>query len=234
MRTIGFSTGALSRGDFRKGIVLQEGRTDAIELSALRESELDPLVAAVPGLPLEQFSFVSLHAPSRRVQFSERQLVERLEEITAHVAGVVVHPDVIDDPAEWRRIEASVFLENMDQRKRCARTAREMQPYFDSLPRARFCFDLGHARQVDPTLSVAAELLWAFGDRLAEIHISEVDASSQHVAISLSAMESFKRIASLIPNHVPAIVESIIEPESIEEEIAVARAALGEAIPVLS
>jgi len=170
----------------------------------------------------------------RRADVCILQLVERLEKVALFVAGIVVHPDVIDDPAEWRRVEASLFLENMDQRKPCARTAKEMQPYFDCLPRARFCFDIGHAHQVDPTLSVALEFLHAFEDRLAEIHISEVDASSKHVPISSSAVESFRRIATLIPNNVPAIIESIIGPESIDEEIAMARAALGGAVPVLS
>ena len=45
MPRIGFSTGALALGDFRKGIKLQR-REDiqAIELSALREDELDGLI----------------------------------------------------------------------------------------------------------------------------------------------------------------------------------------------
>jgi len=70
MRRIGFSTGALARGDFRSGIALQESRADAIELSALREAELDPLIGAIPDLPLKRFTFVSFHAPSRRVHLT--------------------------------------------------------------------------------------------------------------------------------------------------------------------
>jgi len=234
MRNIGFSTGALAKGDFRGGIALQKGRTDAVELSALRESELDPLIEALPDLQLECFGFVSLHAPSRCDGLSERELVGRLERALPYVSGVVVHPDVIRDAAEWKRIESALFLENMDQRKPCARTVGEMWQHFRDLPQAGFCFDLGHARQVDPTLSVAVEFLRAYHDRLAEIHISEVNALSKHVAISPSAMASFRRVASLIPSEVPAIVESIIGPEFIDEEIVVARAALGGPVPVLS
>ncbi len=234
MRRIGFSTGALARGDFQRGIELQIGHADAVELSALREAELDPLIEALPHLPLEQFEFVSFHAPGRRAELSERQLIERLANVAASVDGIIVHPDIIEDPAEWLPIQGSIFLENMDQRKPIARTAEEMRQYFDALPKARFCLDLGHARQVDPTLTVAMELLRGFGERLAEIHISEVDALSSHVAISSAARKAFRRISPLIPKHVPTIVESIIEPEAIVDEIRMARESLGDLVVPLS
>ena len=45
MRQIGFSTGALARGDFRYALdILADQGIHAVELSALRESELDPLL----------------------------------------------------------------------------------------------------------------------------------------------------------------------------------------------
>ena len=59
MRPIGFSTGALARGDFRRALAsLQAHRIDIVELSALRMEELEPLIAALPGLDLERFTFV--------------------------------------------------------------------------------------------------------------------------------------------------------------------------------
>ena len=103
-----------------------------------------------------------------------------------------------------------------------------MKRFFDALPNARFCFDIGHARQVDPTLSVAVELLLVYADRLAEIHISEVDAASKHVPISSMAMKSFQRISSLIPKNVPVIIESTVAPDSIGDEINMALASLGD------
>jgi len=228
MRPIGFSTGAIAKGDFREGIVLQQSCADAVELSALRESELDTLIEAIPRLKLDHFRFISFHAPSRLVQLGEAELVERLREVVEHVNGVVVHPDIIEEPALWKTIGASILLENLDQRKSCARTTREMVQYFDALPEARFCLDLGHARQVDPTLSIAVEFLQTFPDRLAEIHISEVDASSAHLPISSAAMNSFRQISSLIPRDLPAIVESIIPAEMIADEIEMVRASLGD------
>jgi hypothetical protein len=53
MRSIGFSTGALALGDFRRGLTLLAGRgVRAVELSALREAELPGLMAALDELDL--------------------------------------------------------------------------------------------------------------------------------------------------------------------------------------
>jgi len=47
MRPLGFSTGALAKGDFRAGVEIQRSLgTTAVELSALRDSELPPLLTA--------------------------------------------------------------------------------------------------------------------------------------------------------------------------------------------
>lgn len=228
MRPIGFSTGALAKGDFHNGVELQAGQTDAIELSALRESELDELIEALPRLDLGGFRYISFHAPSRRVHLTERELVKKLNKVGHYVGAIIVHPDIIDDAAEWKPIEEKMVIENMDQRKPGGRTAKEIQKYFDKLPNAKFCFDIGHARQVDPTLSTAVEMLRRFADRIVEVHISEVDAASQHVQISNAAMNSYRRIASLIPKSVPAIIESIVNPDEIYEELQMALASLND------
>jgi len=228
MRRLGFSTGALAKGDFLKGMELQEGRTDALELSALREDELEPLTEALEKLDLGKFEYVSFHAPSRRERYGEQRLVELLGRAAKHVGSIIIHPDVIENADAWKPIEQSLVLENMDQRKPIGRTAKELGGYFDVLPKARFCFDIGHARQVDPTLSVAVEMLRVLGERLAEIHISEVDAASKHVGISYAAMKSFARIASLIPPEIPAIIESVVPLEYMDEELRMARLSLGD------
>ena len=54
MRRIGFSTGAIARGDFRTALTrMQEHEIEAVELSALRIDELAPLIE-VPKL-LERY-----------------------------------------------------------------------------------------------------------------------------------------------------------------------------------
>src|SRR4051794_1997340 len=66
---------------------------------------------------------------------------------------VVVHPDVIFDRPRWRVLGEALFIENMDKRKPVGRTVEELQEFFRDLPAARFCFDIGHARQVDPSMT---------------------------------------------------------------------------------
>lgn len=223
MAILGFSTGAIARGDFRRALEVLRG-TDlgAIELSALRERELEPLVAAFPSLPLSEFAYVSVHAPSRFDELTEARAVDYLATLPRHV-NVVVHPDAMAEPASWERLGARLCIENMDQRKRTGRTIEELEPWFDRFPAAKFCLDVGHARQMDPTMSLATALLLRFQDRLAEVHMSEVDPFGTHRTMSYGARSAFSRIARRLPSHIPVILESIVSAPEIETELAAAR-----------
>jgi len=65
MQPLGFSTGALALSDFRRALqVLREQPVQAVELSAIRENELVPLLHSLEDLDLSQFSYFSIHAPS--------------------------------------------------------------------------------------------------------------------------------------------------------------------------
>jgi len=102
MRHIGFSSGALAKGDFRRGIALQRTcpNATALELSALRDSELHPLVGALPSLDLSRFAYVSFHAPSRLREITERDLVDALRQLPPTMP-IVVHPELIQSVAAW-------------------------------------------------------------------------------------------------------------------------------------
>lgn len=229
MHRIGFSTGALARGDFREALrILKRHDIEAVELSALRAAELPPLAEAIPTLDLTPFSFVSIHAPSRFGREQEGPVLERLSRLAEQGFPVVVHPDVIYTIEEWRKLGDRLLIENMDRRKPVGRTVGELRRYFDELPKARFCFDIGHARQVDPSMTEAALLLSAFAGRLAEIHISEVNTASRHDPISTNAMHAFGSVLSEVPDNTPVIIESLIDEgqSDIETEIGRARGAL--------
>lgn len=222
MRLIGWSTGALARGDFRKGVAeaIQEG-VPAIELSALRAHELPALLAWLPTADLT-FRHVSLHAPGRVETGAEADVVASLRVVAERGIGIVVHPEAVRTPALWSQLGAALWIENMDKRK-AGRTVAELRALFDALPQARFCLDLAHARQVDSTLLVARELLAAFGNRLALIHLSSVDASSAHRPLSEPVVAAFQRLAHLIPD-VPVILESEVAPQERQREMQAARA----------
>src|SRR5262249_39567966 len=125
--------------------------------------------------------------------------------------SVVVHPDVILRPNLWRALGDGLLVENMDKRKPVGRTVRELREVFLHLPSARFCFDIGHARQVDPSMTEASLLLKAFADRLAEVHMSEVNTASRHDPISPNAVMAFGSIAAMIPEEIPIILEPLID-----------------------
>jgi hypothetical protein len=96
----------------------------------------------------------------------------------------------------------------MDKRKPTARTAPELACVFDELPEASLCFDIGHARQVDSTMTEAHFILKHFGNRLRQVHVSEVNTRSKHDPLSLASILAFREVASLIKEDVPLILET--------------------------
>ena len=220
MPHIGFSTGALALADFRSALeMLRNKPCDAIELSALRLGELRPLVESLDTLNLTQFVVVSFHAPSKIAPQFERETVALLAQVAQNGWTIVVHPDAITDFALWRQLGASLALENMDKRKPIGRYAHELAGLFQLLPEAGFCFDIGHARQVDPSMAEAGAILRQFRDRLRLVHISEVNTQSKHDPLSLSAVLAFRRVSHLIPSNVSVIIESRVTEDQMEREV---------------
>lgn len=223
MRPIGFSSGALAKSDFRKGVALQEGMEfTAVELSALREPELEPLIDAAASLQLGRFEYVSFHAPSAFRILGEEDVVTLLLRLPLDWP-VVVHPDLIHNPATWAALGSRLCLENMDIRKRTGRTVAEMQAAFDALPQAGFCLDLGHARQIDPTMGIAIEMLLNFGSRLRQLHVSEVGTFGEHRRLGYLARTAFRKVVRYVPSDVPVILESIVVESDIMDELRTAR-----------
>lgn len=227
MRPIGFSTGALAKGDFRRGLELQRhfDGIDALELSALRDHELPALASAVPALDLDAFAYVSFHAPGKLQTMTEEQVFELLVQLP-EAWPVVAHPEILRAPALWRRLGARLCIENMDDRKSMGRTPDELHTLFEIFPEAGFCLDLGHARQIDPTMSSAFRMLREFGGRLRQLHVSEVGARGEHLPVGATTRWSFADVAHRVPAECPIIIESMIPPAAMEREVTVVRAAL--------
>jgi len=227
MRRIGFSTGALAYADFRKALqILSLTNIEVVELSALREAELAPLAAAIDALDLSQFKYVSIHAPSRFDPGNERQIVETLLAFSRRGWPVVVHPDTISVPSLWRPLGELLCIENMDTRKSIGRSAEELRQVFDDLPAASFCFDIGHARQFDSTMTEAYLLLTAFGERLKQVHVSEVNTNGKHDVLSYTSIRAFREVAHLIPREIPLILETPTEEANVLAELDLAIQAL--------
>jgi hypothetical protein len=134
---------------------------------------------------------------------------------------VILHPDAIGDYGCWKDFGRWACIENMDNRKRSGRTSQELAVHFERLPEASFCLDLGHAQQVDPTLGVARKMLRDHGHRLAQIHLSELDVDAHHRPLSMVSVWAIREIVRLIPE-CPVILESLVPPDAIDEELEMA------------
>ena len=232
MDGIGFSTGSVAKSDVAGALrLLWAHECGAIELSALRTHELAPLVRALPRLQLGHYEHVSVHAPSGYSASEETAIVAALRPLADRGWLVVLHPDVIRNYRLWVSFGSQLAIENMDRRKPVGRTVNELRPVFERLPEASFCLDVAHAWQCDASMIEAANLLHAFGERLAEVHVSELDAQSRHVRLSPAGIEAYQEIADLIPVHVPIIIEAPVEPHEIAAELEASLVALGRLVP---
>jgi hypothetical protein len=226
-RAIGVSTHAINPGDVRAALVsLRPLNLPAIELSALRVPDPEPIREALGSLDLSGYSYVSFHAPSTFDRYTEQDVASLLAALVARRWPVVAHPDALKLVDLWESLGDQLCIENMDKRKAVGRTTAELDTVFALFPRASFCFDIGHARQVDPTMTEAALMVRRFRDRLKQVHLSEVNSLSRHEGITYTALNSFRKVADLIPPGVPVILETPVPADQFEAQIHLAKLAL--------
>ena len=230
MRQVGFSSGAIAYGDFARALdILKVTPFPCIEMSALRVSELPALIAALPELDLSSYMYISFHAPSNFTAEEEAWVADLLFTRVPETWPIVIHPDTICNFDLWTRFGKRLAIENMDRRKPIGRTAYELSEVFDLLPNASLCFDVGHARQCDASMTEAFLILSRFAGKLVQVHISEVNSQSQHDPISHGAKLAYQQIARMIPECIPVIVESRVVNAKIAYE---AKQAIEALIPV--
>lgn len=209
MILLGFSTGALALGDFERALeLLASTSTTAVELSALRISELPALVGALPRLDLTKFEYVSLHAPSRFSQEEEDYVIGLLGNVPVEFP-IILHPDTVHDFSKWRPFGRRLAIENMDRRKEVGRSAKELGFWFEVFPDARLCLDLAHVHQFDRTMTEAYRILKLFNDRVCQLHVSELDSTGHHHPLSFGSVRAFREIRRMIPVGAAIIVESL-------------------------
>src|SRR5260370_7117521 len=114
-----------------------------------------------------------------------------------------MHPDTIESPEPWKTFGQLLTIENMDKRKPIGRTSAELQVLFEHLPEARLCFDVAHARQIDPTMVEATQILRDFKDRIWKLHASGLTPRTTHVHISPPPRFPSTHLPPLIPPTLP-------------------------------
>ena len=145
--------------------------------------------------------------------------VELLLRVATRKWPIIVHPDAMYTPSEWRRLGNRLCVENMDKRKPIGQAAKHLAEIFETVPDASLCFDIGHARQVDPTMSEASAILHRFRDRIRQLHVSEVNTQSKHDPLSFESILAFHKVSHLVPADIPVILESRVEEPEINAEI---------------
>lgn len=219
---IGYSTGTLALGDFRKGIsLLKERNIKTVELSALRENELDGILSFIDSNELDSFEYISVHAPSKLENIKESDLVNKLQKVQCKGWNIIVHPDIIVDFSLWNSLGNSLCIENMDKRKPIGQTTKDLISIFEKLPHASFCLDLGHSRQIDPTMIETKMMIREFYHRLKQIHISHVNSFNKHEPLNYGAIVAFESIWNRLPQDTPIIIESVVDNDGINREIEV-------------
>lgn len=182
---IGISTGVFASARDDWPALIDEActiSTFAVELSALSGDELPGLIAYLRDNPPLPFRYVSVHAPVKRQALDDAALVQRLAELPLWIRSIVAHPDALGEPHQYRALGTRLVIENMDDRKTTGRIADEMEGFFDALPEAGFCFDIAHAHSIDPSMTVASELLDRFRSRLRHVHLSSL-SGGHHVPV---------------------------------------------------
>lgn len=185
---LGASTGYMAdeRGNWLHQIELAwEVSPFAIELSALSEPELPSLAEFLGSGRSLPFRYISIHGPSKNLQGDEEKLAAELARLAPFAHAIVMHPDTIEDPANFRLLGYKLLLENMDARKNSGQTPEELEPLFSELPEAGFCLDVPHACSVDPTMEVASQLLDRLGRRLRHVHLSSLSKDLHHVPLTV-------------------------------------------------
>lgn len=222
-RPVGFSTGSLGPGHCRQALeMLRTVDVQAVEISALRVSELREALLALEEMDWTRFRYVSFHAPSKFNGEDDQEIREALSLVVERHVPIILHPDAISDWDIWRELGPLAVIENMDGRKPDGRTVEELLPVFDRLPEARFCFDIGHAWQIDPTMTLTQELLLAFADRLCEFHVSKVNELFNHEPLQVDSIKEFAPWLKRFPD-VPIILETPVGNEEMIGQLELVR-----------
>ena len=165
----------------------------AIELSALSGPELPGLLAYLRSAPALPFRYLSVHAPTKRVEPDEAKVAGMLAQLPLWVRTIVTHPDALRNARNYRLLGTRLILENMDTRKDTGRTAEEMGAFFSLLPEAGFCLDVAHAGDVDQSMGAAHELLDRFRSRLRQVHLSSL-VDGEHVPLTDEDSARFSKV----------------------------------------
>ena len=135
---------------------------------------------------------------------------------------LVVHPDRVEDWNVFKKYKLPICLENMDARKKTARTAAGMKPFFQGNEYG-MVFDVNHAFTNDPTMLSAKDFCESFGHLIKEVHLSGFieleETANRHAPIFETQQEPI--LQAIKDLAVPIILEGVCKtPEQFKKEFA--------------
>lgn len=225
---IGFSTGALYKSGLSLDEILRRYLKlgcSAAELNFVRLNDLlatDPATLSKNRKLLSFFSWVSLHAPVKinygAPDSPTQEIFAKIGEIHKKVARlnlVVFHPETVVDFKPFEDAPFPIAFENMDNRKAICRDAIDIEQILALSEQFHFVLDVNHAYTNDSTMRLAQELYERAGHRLAEIHLSGYNGYHE----PLHETRQAKIIAAIRDFNVPIIIESVVSPDTLEQEL---------------
>lgn len=217
MVEVGFSTGSLYKHeipledalDFYKSV----GAT-AVELSFGAIEELKDF-RLTQGLlrKINGFNFVSFHAPFRDIIYGSNEktkaVLEKLSYLNKNLPlkGIVIHPDLVENPYLLMDSKLPILLENMNLEKASGKFAFEFKTYHQF--GSRYVLDIEHAYGNDSSMQLTNELMKVMGRRLNHLHVSGKKDNKGHILCCLSENKAF--IEEVLKNcQKPRISEGIL------------------------
>jgi sugar phosphate isomerase/epimerase len=223
---LGFSTSSFYRIpeiDTKRAVaVFRELGCEVIELSA---SELERIewLDEVRREDIEDFSFVSVHAPDQlameKLSLSEqKKVLDALEHLhkKLNFQAVVFHPDPwLGDFSILKQYDFPVSIENMDQRHSAGTTVENMRHILDKGD-FRIALDLNHCYTHDETMKLAHDFYEAFQGNISHFHLSDFHNFQEGQRHQSFFRMKHNRIFENIPDkNLPVLLEESLS--SVEE-----------------
>ena len=228
MRKVGFSAGCMYKlGMTHKELIeiYRSFSVDTVELSFARLDDLAKFNLDRDFInQTKAYGHVSIHAPWKEIRYGKNEetknTIARLTELCDNldIAGIVIHPDTVEDFQILENSNLNFLIENMDTRKKFGFKPEE----FERLKRDYsfgFVLDVEHAYRHDSSMKLAEELMEVMGNRLKQLHVSGQDFTSKHHSLLYKADNRTEicKILGRSPD-VPWILEGILS-QNFEEEI---------------
>jgi len=189
------------------GVELTFSSVRELHAFSLTESDLGWL----RGLP-----YATIHAPFDLFEHADApEIIRRLENVSKlydsiGAKNVIVHPNRSESFSLLKGVDFKIVLENMPPKD--GFQISDLKRYFSEFPDFSFCLDVSHAYLW--SRFEASDLIDAFGDRMAQVHLSGTYRRKCHVSLRKVAPAFMESIRPLKSRMTPIVIEEDFEKRS--------------------